>query len=196
VCPDITPAGLDVLEAITAGTEAWTMVEVLEKAGHEPETLEILQASGLVERWERPDGVAITLTPWGEYCRSVVIRERTVVIREPRVEGGRAVLSKRGKPLMTESTEIVPFWGAEGEGSGRGERVFPRRHERRLLCPESVPDPRPGPEFLLDEENGQRVTLFAALFDGTPAEGIPVVIDRRLKPPRPKPRPKKQGRTP
>jgi hypothetical protein len=179
-CPEMSDADLAFLDAIVAGVEAWSMVDALEAAGHGGATLAGLEAAGFVERWERPDGLAVTLTPWGKYCREVEIGERTIVVRVAKTEGGQPVIGRDGEPATVGVPELVPYWKAPGTPTAPRSAL---RVGCRLPFPELVPDPLPGPEYLVDEISEKPIELFARLFDGSPVEGVKVVIDKRLKKP-------------
>jgi hypothetical protein len=183
-CPKITDAEMALMEAIVAAPEAWSMVEALEAAGHERGTLAVLEEKLLIEPWKRVDGLAVTLTPWGKFCRKVELRERRGLVRKPKVRNGHAVLRKDGNPVMVKKPDLIPYWKPDGWGSDKTTRAADRRREYRAPMPELVPDPRPGPEFMIDPVSEEPVALFARLFDGTPVEGVKVVIDKRLKAPR------------
>jgi hypothetical protein len=187
---DLSDDGRAALEAIVTGAEAWSMVGALEAAGHGTATLAGLEAAELVERWERPDGQAVTLTPWGQFLCDRAILERVALLREDKIEedgGGRRVVVK------VEVEDVRLFWGREGQEACGPVRLPRRRHEFRLPYPDLRAAPGPGPEYLLDDD-GEPVRLFARLYDGTPVEGVPVEVDRRLKGAKKKGGKKKKGK--
>lgn len=178
----LTPADLAVLEAIETADEAWMMMRDLLASGHAAETLVGLAEAEMIEFWEHPDGLAVTLTPLGKHRRSVEIRERVGFGRKQAMRAGRPVVDRDGNPVMVNTPEVIPYWNPAGQAWGRlGSRAV-RKRDRRLAIPERVPDPAPGPEFLIDDVSEKPVELFARLFDGTPVSGVKVVIDKRLKP--------------
>jgi hypothetical protein len=189
---DLSEAGRALLDAITEGTvevptkrrrrrkkttrRAWSMVATLEARGHAAETLAGLEAAELVERWDRPDGLAVTLTPWGKYVRDVVLLERPRIVREEQTDR-----DDKGKRITVrvEREDIELYWGTEDPSRPRPVRLPYRRREFSMPHPELKPDPTPGPEYMLNDE-GSPVELFKGLFNGQNVEGIKVEVDNRL----------------
>lgn len=174
---DLSDDGRAALEAIVTGQEAWSMLGQLLAVGHTEATLAGLEAAELVERWERPDGQAVTLSPWGKFLCDREILERVTLLREDKTEDdaiGRRVVVK------VEVEDVRLFWGREGQEPTGPVRLPRRRHEFRMPYPDLRAAPGPGPEYLLDDD-GEPVRLFARLYDGTPTEGVPVEVDRRIK---------------
>jgi hypothetical protein len=178
------------LGAVVAGRWAWSAQIYLAASGHEPATLAGLVEGGHLEPWELPDdprcpfpaGLVLTLTP--------------------------ATAEALGVEIVEEGPAERPRWARvryddRGRRTDRGKpaiRAFP--YEVRLRMPELVPDPAPGPEFLVDEESGEEVRLIAGGsadegkagatsstattlkggLGGGPAErGYRVVRDRRMR---------------
>lgn len=181
--------GRALLDAITAGIvpapatrrrrrlkprrRAWSMVETLRADGHAGETLASLETTGLVDHWSHPSGPAVTLSPWGKFVQDVEILERPTTVQEEATD--RDELGKRVRVKVARE-DVELFWGKEDPSRRRPFRLPRRRREFSTPLPELIPDPGPGPEYLLDDD-GEPVQLFAALFTGT---GFPVEIDHRL----------------
>src|SRR5262245_33105629 len=60
--PTPTEPGRRVLDAIARSKHACAFLAALETAGHDPAAVADLEAAGWLERWERSDGVALTLS--------------------------------------------------------------------------------------------------------------------------------------
>lgn len=123
-----------------------------------------LEEAGMVIRWatdigghDLEGGPYVTLTPWGAEQLGVELRERHCVrwVHEP---------DHHERVLIEE-----PHWVKAG--LPQRSFVLPRQAQQcGLEYPELVPDPSPGPEYLVDEE-GTEVTLLG---------GYKVKIDPRL----------------
>jgi hypothetical protein len=174
---NVSDDGRALLEAIMTGQEAWSMVAALEATGHAAGTLAGLVAAELVVPWDRPDGKAVTLTPWGQFLTDREIHERVTLLREEKVEENGA---GRRVTIKVEVEDVRLFWGREGQEASGPMRLPRRRHEFRMPYPDLRAAPGPGPEYVLDED-GDPVTLFARLYDGTPTEGVPIVVDKRIR---------------
>jgi hypothetical protein len=140
-----------VLASIIHAPRAWTPA-----AGLDGSAVADLVALGVVAPWSEDrkgraiaGGPYLTLTPWGAALLGVEVAERW------ELEGGNA--------------EEVPHWAPAGLPE-RPVRLPRRACEYRLAAPESVPDPRPGPEQAVDDD-GEPLTLFG---------GVPVMVDRRM----------------
>jgi hypothetical protein len=188
--PEISDAERALLEAIEGGKEAWSAEAGLVEGGHEAGTLERLESLGLIERWPKaPGGPAVTLTPDGEKCCRLEIRERPTVVKDVRRHADGRPILENGKPVPIDVEDVRTYWGPElpwGPEDREPRRppihLPPRRHEYRMPFPEMTAEKRPGPEYLLDEYSEEPIRLFGRLFDGTPTQGVPIVIDRRLGP--------------
>jgi hypothetical protein len=132
------------------------MEDQLVDEGVEPATLEELEAAQLLERWERPDGRAWTLTPYAARCLKVEIRERL--------------------ELTGDEAAEVEYWDYAAKPR-RSPRMPLPRFMARIPFPDRLIDPSPGPGFMVDEVSDEPVKLFA----GGGGGGILVEIDRRLK---------------
>jgi hypothetical protein len=134
-------AGWAVLDAIVAGTWAWTAVQSLLAAGHGQVALDEVVVAGLAEQWDLPEdppadppvdplkpldprvarrvpptGASLTLSPYGA-CRLGVVID----------EGGWG---------------DRPYWTLPGAAT-RSVRVW--RYEVPLRMPERIQDRTPGP---------------------------------------------------
>ncbi len=143
-----------VLASIVAGKLAWTLIT------ETTEAITSLVGLGLVERWTARGIDAVTLTPWGAWIMGVEIIERVKIVGD--------------------EIEEDPVW-VEKPAAPRQLRLPRRQHEVRFPWMEVFEDPLPGPEFLVDEESGKPIELFARMFDGEWIGGVRVKIDRRMK---------------
>ncbi|AGA28409.1 hypothetical protein [Singulisphaera acidiphila] len=152
------------LDAIVAGGSlrlAWLPVSELVEAGHTPAVLDALVRSGLAAEWSLAGVMQLTLSAYGAWLLGVHILER---------------LSMRGEEL-----EEDPYWAALSK-QAPPLRLPKRRHEIRwpwmeeILDAKSLPRQANSPEFLVDDATGKPMLLF---------DGIKVVIDRRIKRPKP-----------
>src|SRR4051794_22371301 len=107
---DLGEDGIALLNAITDGEEACSMVETLEAAGHAPETIARMEAGEMIERWDRPDGQAVTLTPWGRFVREVDILERPAIVHEEELDRDE---DDRRIRVRVEREDVELFWGRE-----------------------------------------------------------------------------------
>lgn len=147
--------------------EAWSRWDDIE-AIH-PGALSELVRLGVAARWERPDYTAVTLTPFGAWMAEHELDERWKFERQPVDD-----------PKGPKHTVAVPeqVWVATGLPSRPCRR--PRyAEERGIRLEELAIDPAPTPDTLVDDE-GEEVRLFA----GGGGKGIPVRLDRRIKPAR------------
>lgn len=147
-----------VLGRIIGGRRAWV-------AGLGGTVVERLVEVGFVVRWERDawgrslvGGPYTTLTPWGAERLGVELRERHWVRWDHYSDHYERVLVEE------------PYW-ARVNGHTRSSFVLP--HQARqcgLDYPELVPDPAPGPEYLVNED-GKPITFLG---------GYKARIDHRL----------------
>gem|GEM_PF-1920401 len=121
------------LDAIVAGRLAWSTAKELARLGHTAETLEALEAAGLVERWELPKELAWTLTSWGAF--------------------------KLGLEIVEVGREEDPRWGTQADVV-KYHRVFRQRGHYEMKYPELLCDPAPGPDVLIDPISEEPLVLF------------------------------------
>ncbi len=153
---DLSADAVDVLTAIVGGRLAWTPVADL---GNEA-AVDGLITGGLVIRWTTRVIDVATLTPFGAWLMEVELVER---------------VRRKGEDLEEE-----PMW-AKRPAPPRQLRLPRHAHEIRYPWMETFPDPLPGPEYLIDDESGKPVELFAKLFDGEWIGGVRIVIDKRMR---------------
>lgn len=131
-----------VLDAIIHAHEAWTERAPLE--GEHGAALDDLAADGMVEDWDRPDGVMVTLSPFGAWSLGVKLAER--------------------------GSQCTPYWREMPHGTWFLPESYPR-HEREVGLEFAANVEAPAdeePEFLLDEYSGEPIMLF----QGVDADGI------------------------
>ncbi len=187
--PALSEPEVALLDAITRGRWAWASQIYLVASGHEPSTMASLVRRGWLVLWTTPDdpacntsrrtcpcGLVVTLTPWAAEEQSVEIIEEGTAER-PRWT--RIRYDERGKRTEKGKPPIHAF-----------------AYELRL--PETIPDPTPGPEFMVDEESGEEIRAFAGgqeppkaeagapplkggIGGGTWSPGVPVLKDKKLK---------------
>lgn len=158
------------LAAIVAAPEAVIDREDLEAEGVRGATLAVLEAAGLVVRWEVRGATMVTLTPRGERHLNVEIVEHW----EHRAGGDVEVPRWRACP---------PPWEARRR---RPVRMRPSRlGECGLALPELVVSSAPGPAELAElAEEVERFRQRAAAEVLAPPRmlmGVPVAEDRRLR---------------
>ena len=148
-------AALAALDAIVSAPEAWSVWGEIEAA--HPGQLGRLEGLGLVERWERPDYVAATLTPYGAALAEVWVSERLHWVSRDVGEGP--------DPKYRREPEVYPVWAGEDTPHADPD---PSPAEL-LLFPNRVIDRRA--VAYLRDESGEVVTLW----------GMPVPVSRGRK---------------
>jgi hypothetical protein len=139
------PTVAEVLDAIVTAPEAWSEWDRL--AERWPGVLERLEAGGLVERWERPDYRAVTLTPIAAHRRRVWLSERLHWVTRDTGHGPQ--------PKPHRVPEVYPTWSGVEDSAPAREPKPPG--EVQLLFPNRVID-RKTPVF--DEEREEPLMLF------------------------------------
>lgn len=164
------PTANPVLTSIVKAPLAWLPWDQVETRW--PGELERLLAEGLIARWERPDGVAVTLTPLSAERLQVEIEEHWKYRTED-------VGLQQTPPShhVERIAEEVPRWGAvQTDAHGVlcfSPLVLPRHaHEapQHYQPPDSPAHSRARPA--LDPYTGEPMRLL----------GRPVTIDPRMKP--------------
>jgi hypothetical protein len=129
------------------------------------ETVEQLEALGLVERWRLRNGDRLTLTVWGAV--GLELAEHPVwVTEEERDERGRLV---RRQAVSEEPCWVHAgtAWGppCPGKRGRRGVAVVRERTPRGIIQgiknPEALVDRQPGPDWMIDPEAERVLRLFA-----------------------------------
>src|SRR6478752_7606657 len=133
---ELPTAHNDAVIFVIMSSLAWVEPDAMIAAGHSTETIETLISAKILDVWELADGKQVyTLTP---YCA-----EHFHVA------------------LFEDARDEVPRWRAHDPvlAPWRPPQVkMPRgKNSLRLRYPESIVDPTPGPEFMVDEESGRTV---------------------------------------
>lgn len=142
--------------AVIGAPEAWSRWDDV-AAGHDGDVLLGLVGAGVLELWDRPDYVGVTLTPYGAWLFRVEVAERwrSAVEEEGERDGCRPLMPavRRRVRVLVE----VPVWREEG----RPEAPLTLPRHARIGCslfdPESVPDHRtpendPSREVVTDDD--------------------------------------------
>ena len=157
--------------AVVGAPQAWCRADELAEA-HGAEVVAGLAAAGVLVAWDRPDYLAVTLSPWGAWLLGVEIDEVWRPETEEREERNEARPIAPAEVWTERVLVEMPVW----RPAGHEERpiVLPRhmRIGRSIPVPARVPDPATerDVEYVCDEE-GNPVTVF----------GAPVAVDRRVR---------------
>ncbi len=175
-------------DALPVAAPAW---ETISSAHGEP-VLASLVALGLIERWERPDYPAVTLTPSGAVLLGVVTEEhwefQTVhVDQRPTRMGYEVPQWQSGEMTREGGVRHRQQKRRLGESNRLTERPIHQPKnimEQELRNPEQIEDKRSGRKYVSNfyeggetDDKNKAATLFRSVVDG---KGWEAAIDPRL----------------
>jgi hypothetical protein len=151
------------LEFIATFRRAWVEETLLETMF--PGSIDRLELEGLLDRWERPDGIAMVLSPFAAWFLGMAMIETTITG------------TPRWAPSIRSEHKQIPVWFSP--------QRYPRvANEVRIFDVRVLENMKAcqyhDHQYLIDEVTGEPMVLFA----GDPKlryEGIKVIIDKRLK---------------
>lgn len=128
-----------ILAAVTRSRGVWARLDRL--PAHDPADLAALIDRDLAVLWQlpEPEGLVLTLTPWGAIVCEVSIHER---------------IKRDGDGYIEE-----PYW--DDDDAPELPLVLPRHaHETRLLLAHLIPSREPNPAELVTDDEGEVLVLF------------------------------------
>jgi len=147
---EVEPAALAALDAVVVQPWAWTSLALLVAQGHDPGVLGGLIDEGWLRRWELPDDVVVTLSPW---CARKFWLEIVELGLAERPRWGRRAITQR--MLARGVTGPPVYLPSYARLQTEAEMVVIQKYELELKLPELVVDPAPGPEYLAELGTGE-----------------------------------------
>lgn len=165
---------------------AWASWDAID-ASH-PGALRELERLGVVERWKLPDGIAVTLTPYGAavVCRETIVERWDFEEEEVLDQWDRPIIED-GAPVTRVVASETPFWEPQAKVRNRKPLQTPKYADTvplHQLYERDHPVYHDPDDVLMDDVSGKPVII----------QGQQVKRDRRMTKKQAKPTKKRKGK--